>query len=64
MSDPKQFNNAISCAVMVAAFNGCTMLVLFPCEIAFGMLKAITSAIVGGVESQKNSTEKFNKVLT
>ena len=60
---PSEFRCAMEAAVLVAAFNWCTILVLMPLEIIFDMMEKLTGAIVAGIdESATGSTDSFDPI--
>lgn len=56
---PSEFRNAIACAVLAAGFNWCTVLVLLPLEMGFGMLEQLTAACTKNINETHDSKEGF-----
>ena len=55
---PTEFRNAIACAVLPAGFNWCTVLILMPLEMGFGMIEQLTILCTKGINATEVGKEE------
>ena len=56
ITTPTEFRNAVSCAVLPAGFNWCTVFILMPLEMGFGMMEKLTAICTKNINETQEST--------